>query len=330
MLTGTDRNHDDIVGVVAPRQGKATVKNIAINAVMAGARPEYLPVIIAAIEAIADPAFASGNMSWGAAGMQTTTGPISPLLIVNGPVASQVGVESGVGCFSRGHQANATIGRAVRLVLINAGRAYIGISDLKCQGSSQEFTYCVAEREQHDVFHQPKNPWQPLHVERGFPANSSTVTAAAATPPMSVGDGRHCSPEILNVVVDTMTRLGRVPYDMDWEYILVLGATHAGCLAGAGMSKADIREYIYANAVMPWGKYKQQYPGLQGTQPAWIGRTMDDATSIHIFGSPKNIVVIVAGGECPYSQVIGTSYKSVTKEIKLPGNWAELLKDNKN
>jgi hypothetical protein len=269
MLAGTDRDPDEIVGLVAPRGGKATIRNIAINSVMAGAQPAYLPIITAAVEAVIDPAFASGFKRWGATGMQTTTGPVAPFLIINGPVAHDLNIASGQGCFSRGHRANATIGRALRLVLINTGGSYIGMNDMKCQGSSQEFTFCVAEREDHPVYHQDQNPWKPLHVERGYPAGTSTVTAAAAFPPLNIEDSQHCSPEILSHVTDTMTTLGQIPYNFDWEHVLVLGETHAQCLADSGMSKDDIRQFIYANAVMPWGKFKVRYRAGNRIQAPW-------------------------------------------------------------
>ena len=165
VLTGTDRDPDEVVGLVAPRNGKASIRNIAINSVMAGAQPNYMPVIIAAVEAITDPAFASGITVWGTEGMQSTAGPITPLIIVNGPIANNLGIESGVGCFSRGHRPNATIGRALRLILTNAGGAYVGINDMKAHGCSQEFTFCCAEREDHPVYHKEYAPWKPLHVE---------------------------------------------------------------------------------------------------------------------------------------------------------------------
>jgi hypothetical protein len=322
MLTGTERDKDELVGMVAPGSGKATVKHIAINAVMAGAQPAYMPVILAAVEAITDPEFAS---PWGAGGMQTTTGPVTPLLIVNGPVATDVGISSGIDCFGYSHRANATIGRALRLIMINAGKAYPGINDMKCQGSSQQFTFCVAEKEEHPAYHREQNPWKPLHVERGYSEKSSTVTALAAWPPVNITDAEHCGPEILNAVVDTMATLGQVPHATSWEYILVLNMTHAQCLADAGWSKQDIREYVYANAVLPWSKYKQQYPGLTKRQPSWMAYTCDDSTSIHILESPDNIQVIVAGGACPYSQIIKGTFNSVTKEISVPQNWHTLI-----
>jgi hypothetical protein len=326
MLKGTDRDPDDIVGLVAPAKGKATTRDIAINSVMAGAQPSYLPVIIAAVEAITDPLFAvDPNLSWGLTGVQSTTGPITPLLIVNGPVAREVGIESGIGCFSRGHQANATIGRAIRLIMTNAGMAYVGINDMKCQGSSQEFTFCVAEREDHPVFQSKQNPWKPLHVERGYPKTANVITAVASWPPVNIEDTRK-GPVILNAVVDTMSTRGQEPYTMDWEYVLALCGTHAQGIADAGWSKDDIRQFIYANAVMPWGKYKQQYPGVASLQPSWMKHTGDDSTSVHIFRSPENINIILAGGECMYSQIIRGAFKSVSKEVRLPKNWRELLK----
>jgi hypothetical protein len=311
MLTGTNRDPDEIIGLVSPRFGKATVRNIAINSVMAGAEPKYMPVIIAAVEAVTDSAFASG---WTLTGMQATTSPASPLLIVSGPIANYLKIESGIDCFGRGHRANATIGRALRLILINTGGAYPGISDMKGQGSSQEFTFCVAEREGHPVFHRTQNRWKLLHIEKGYSRTKSTISAFAAFPPINVGDAHHCGPEILTGVVDAMTRLGQEPLPLGSEYVVVLGSTHAQCLADAGMSKDDIRDFLYANAVMPWSRYKLQYVGKQ---PSWMAHIVSDSTPIHIFESPSNINVIVAGGECPYSQVIKCLHNSVTKEIRV-------------
>ena len=326
MLRGTDRDPDEVVAEVAPAKGKANIRNIAINAVMAGAQPNYLPVIIAAVEAITDPMFASDPISsWGLAGVQSTTAPVSPLLIVNGPVSKEVGIASGRGCFSRGHQANATIGRAVRMIMTNAGMSHVEINDMKCQGGSHEFTFCVAENEDHPVFQSKQNPWKPLHVERGYPPTSNVVTVMASLPPVNFEDTKDCGPEILNCVVDTISTRGQEPYTMYWEYVLMLSSTHAQCIADAGWSKEDIRQFIYANAVMPWGKYKQQYPGLMAVQPSWIKHTLDDSTTVHIFGGSENINVIVAGSDCMYSQIARGNFNTLSKEIRLPKHWRELV-----
>jgi len=327
MLRGTDRDPDELVAEVAPAKGKATIRNIAINSVMAGAQPNYLPVIIAAVEAITDPMFASDPISsWGLAGVQSTTAPVSPLLIVNGPISKELGIASRRGCFSRGHQANATIGRAVRLIMTNAGMSHVEVNDMKCQGGSHEFTFCVAENEDHPVFQSQQNPWKPLHVQRGYPQTSNVVTVMASLPPVNFEDTKDCGPEILNCVVDTISTRGQEPFTMYWEYVIILNSNHAQCIADAGWSKEDIREFVYANAVMPWGKYKQQYPGLMAVQPSWIKHTLDDSTTVHIFGGPENINVIVAGSDCMYSQIARGNFNTLSKEIRLPKHWRELVK----
>ncbi|MFH1651862.1 MAG: hypothetical protein ABID87_07185 [Chloroflexota bacterium] len=324
MLTGTDRSPDEIIGLIPPHWGKATVRNIAINAVMAGAEPAYLPVIIAAVEAVTAPEFAASEQAvWGAAGMQATTGSVSPLLIINGPVAADLKVESGVGCFGRGHRANAAIGRSLRLVLTNTGGAHLGVSDMKCHGSAQEFTYCVAERDRHPVFQGKKAAWQPLNVERGFAPGSNTVTAAAAHPPMCINEVSQGGFDILYSMVDTILSVGQLPYELDWQYIIVLNQMHAQRLAEAGWTKEDIRKYLYANSVMPWGKYKLQY--LARTQPSWMPLTANEDTSIHVVDSPDSFVIMVAGGECQYSDLIRCSQGCATREIKLPANWKGVL-----
>jgi hypothetical protein len=309
MLSGNKRDPDEVIGLVPPRSGKATVRNIAINAVLAGAEPAYLPVIIAAVEAVTDPQFAQG---WGLAGMQATTGPVTPLLVINGPIAKELKIASGIDCFGRSHRANATIGRALRLVLINAGGAFPGVNDMKGQGSAQEFTFCVAEKEDHPAFRRSSNPWRPLHVEKGFPDSSSTVTAFAAFPPANVGDAYHCDSELINTLIGPITRSGLEPISVSSGCLVVLGSTHANCLAEAGMSKDDIRKLLYTSGVMPWSKYRLQYAGQK---PAWMNYIKSESTPVHTFNSPDHFTVIVAGGDCPYSQVIKHSHTSVTKEI---------------
>ena len=154
FLRWVDRHPQDVVAVLPPRQGEATVERIAINAVMAGCRPEYLPVIITTIEALADPAF---NLD----SIQATTHPVAPLVIVNGPVARELGINAGYNAFGQGFRANLTIGRAVRLVLMNVGGGLPGTGDRSTQGSPAKIAYCVAENE-------AASPWEPLHVEAGF------------------------------------------------------------------------------------------------------------------------------------------------------------------
>ena len=174
MLAATNLDSDHVVAEIPPIWGAATVEKLAINAVMAGCLPEYLPVLIAAVEAIADPVF---NLY----AIQATTHPCAPLLIINGPIREALGMNYSSGSFGPGWRANATIGRAMRLVLLNVGGGYPGVGDMSTQGAPSKFSYCVAENEE-------ENPWEPLHVERGFRPDQSAVTVMAGEPPHNIND----------------------------------------------------------------------------------------------------------------------------------------------
>lgn len=315
MLAATDRDPTEVVAVLPPANGRATIRGIAINSVMAGAAPAYLPVIIAAIEALGAPSSPAGEQRPAARGLEMTSAPLAPLLIVNGPLAKELKIEAGFGCFSPGHRANATIGRAVRLILTNIGGAYAGINDLKVQGSSQAFTFCCAEREEHPAYDRRPTPWTALHVERGFPPTRSTVTVGAASPPISVADNENCGPKLLDRVAAVISNLALSPYVLDGRFILLLGATHAAYLSDAGLSKDDIRDYIYARAVLPWGVYRERYPGSARIQLQFIPNPTDESTMVHVYREPENVDVIVAGGDGPYSQLVGVSH-TTTREIR--------------
>ena len=167
MLSGTQRSAQDVIAQMPPNMGDATVEKIAINAVMAGCKPEYLPVVIAAIEAVCTDAF---NIH----GVMATTMGASPVLVVNGPICDRIDMNSGLMALGTGNRANATIGRAVRLAVRNIGGSKPGGTDRSTLGSPMKFTMCFAERE-------ARSPWDPLHVERGFKATDSVVTAFAMT-----------------------------------------------------------------------------------------------------------------------------------------------------
>src|SRR5687767_8557692 len=174
VLRATGRDPLDIVGILPPRQGEATVEKLAVNAVMAGCRPEYFPVVLAAVEALADPLF---NLD----SVQATTHPVATMLVVNGPIARRIGIQSGYNAFGQGFRANVTIGRAVRLILMNVGGGLPGTGDRATQGSPAKIAYCVAENEN-------DNPWEPLHVEAGLGRDVSTVTAFGCEGPHNIQD----------------------------------------------------------------------------------------------------------------------------------------------
>jgi hypothetical protein len=158
MLSGTIRNAQEVVGEVPPGQGEGTVEKIAINAVMVGCTPDAMPVILAALEAMLEEPF---NLY----GIQATTHPVAPLLIVNGPIRNKIGINSGYNVFGQGTRANATIGRAIRLILVNLGGGIPGKLDRSTQGQPSKYSFCIAENEE-------ASPWAPLHVERGFDASN--------------------------------------------------------------------------------------------------------------------------------------------------------------
>src|SRR5262249_61192951 len=164
----TSRSPNEIIAICVPLFGAATVERIAINAVMSGCHPEYLPVLIAAAEAVAEPRFNLGSI-------QTTTNPVTVWLIVNGPIAAKLGINSGTNCLGPGNWANATLARAMRLVLQNVGGALPGDIDRATQGQPGKYTFCCAENEE-------ASPWETLHVARGFAPACTTVTAPAVSP----------------------------------------------------------------------------------------------------------------------------------------------------
>ena len=174
MLAASNLEPQQVVAQLPPNWGDATVERLAVNAVMAGCLPDYLPVIVAGVSAMSDPAF---NLY----AVQATTHSCAPLFIVNGPIRAQLGLNSGSGAYGPGWRANAAIGRAVRLALLNIGGGYPGIGDMSTQGAPSKYTYCVAENEE-------ANPWTPLHVERGFAPEQSTVTVLAGEPPHNIND----------------------------------------------------------------------------------------------------------------------------------------------
>ena len=232
MLKCTTRRPDEVVGAVAPAFGVATVERIAINAVMAGCYPEYLPVLIAATEAISDPRF---NLR----GIQATTNPAAVFMIVNGPIARQLGINSGGNCLGPGAWANATLGRAMRLIQQNIGGAQPGDMDKATQGQPGKYTFCCAENE-------AANPWEPLHVERGFSVDDSTVTVVPPLGTWNINTHAKDVGDLLRVMADVMA----FPTGSDYVYgggapWLVLSAEHAFILKREGLSKLDVKKRLW-------------------------------------------------------------------------------------
>ena len=227
MLSGTDRDPDELIAAVPPKWGRATVEKIAINAVMAGCKPAYLPLILTAAKAMTSEQF---NLH----GVQVTTSHVGPMLIVNGPIRKQLEINDGFNLFGQGYRANATIGRALRLICTNIGGALPGELDRAAFGHAGKYTCCIAEKEE-------ASPWDAMHVDRGFQADDSTITVFAAAGPQTVNDhGSNTAESILNTISENIA----APGNSSGETLLVIGVEHAKTISEDGFSKADIRRYI--------------------------------------------------------------------------------------
>jgi hypothetical protein len=231
-IEASGRAADELIALVAPQYGRATVQRIAINAVMAGCRPEYLPVVIAAVQAICEPAFTLEGVSG-------TTDAVAPLLIVNGPIRAELDVNAGVGVFGPGWRANATIGRAVRLIWANVGGARPGVISMSTFGQPGRYTYCIGEYEE-------ASPWEPLHVEHGFAPSDSTVAALAAEAPQVVVDARNrTARDVLTTIARNGESLASHAIGELGDTALVIGPEHVRTIAGDGWSKADVRAFLF-------------------------------------------------------------------------------------
>ncbi len=292
MLDGIDAEPDLVLGKIPPLWGEATIEKVAINAVMAGCRPDAMPVLVAALEAMLEPPF---NLY----GVQATTHPVAPLLVVNGPAAARLGMHAGSGVFGPGNRANATLGRAVRLCLWNLGGARPGVGDMATQGSPAKYTYAIAERE-------GANPWGPLHASLGFEAGESVATVFGGEAPHNVND--HVSqkaPNLLTVIADTAATLGS---NVGWylaqsQLLVVLGPEHAATIAADGFSRADVQRYLYEHARLPLHRLKQGAMWGIHDWPRWM-QTADDDALLPIVPASEDILVMVAGGAGKHSALV--------------------------
>jgi hypothetical protein len=285
-IAASGRAADELIALVPPNYGRATVEKIAINAVMAGCRPEYLPVVIAAIDAICDEAFDLHGVS-------ATTNAPSPLVIVNGPIRAELEINSGAGVFGPGWRANATIGRAVRLVCVNLGGAKPGDVSMSTLAHPGRYAYCIGE-------HEEESPWESLAVEHGFASDQSTVALLAADAPLGVYAQRSRTPEdLMPTIAASMAVISHHRMTHWGDTLLVLSPEHAKILGDAGWKKADVRRWLHERLQWP---VRELIPGRDGGEglPAHVlGKYRDpdrETTRIPKFRAPEHIKVMVAGG----------------------------------
>ena len=301
FLDHAQRAPSEIVGTEPTKGRVITAEKVAINAVMAGCLPEYFPVVLAAVEAISEPQF---NLH----AITVSTMGAAVLAIVNGPVVTELELNSGVSVFGPGHRANATIGRALRLVISNVTGAVSGVLDKATLGHAGKYTWCMAEAAE-------LSPWGPLHVGRGLSADQSGVTVFAGLSPIQVSNHASNSPEsILNSFTDGMFAAGYAQS----EIVVVLCPEHLGYIKSAGWSKTRLSETLFDITRRRKADWMRA-----GAMP--MGPDAEDLDEmVGVAASPESITVIVAGGAAgAFSAIIplwggGLNSRSVTKEVRFP------------
>ena len=300
MLAGVSRDPLSVVGVLAPRQGEATVHAIAVNAVMAGCRPAQLPIVVAAIAGLADPAF---NLP----GVNATTHPCGVFVLVSGPAARAAGVHGGAGCFGPAYPANVAIGRAVRLVLLNVAGATPGSGDRATQGTPAKLAFCATERED-------ASPWPPFHTTRGLRAGDSAVTVFAAEAPHNIQDhASNTADGVLRTVAGAMGQAGSNNLWLGGEPLLAFGPEHAATVAAEGWTREQVQAYLHAEARYPSDRLSPEFRELVSLRR----QAIDAEQPLPIADAPESIHIIVAGGPGKHSSWLPT-FGDMTRPVTTP------------
>ncbi len=305
MIERSGFDPDETLGLIEPLQGRATVAKVAINAIMAGCQPAHLPVVVAATRAISA---APLNLK----ALNTTTHPCTVLVLINGPIAEAIDVNATYNAMGQGSLANAAIGRAIRLILLNIGGGTPGILDRATMGAPAKFAFCFAENA-------AANPWgETLHMERGFEAGQSAVTVAGVEGPHNVNDhyGRSAE-EVLVTIAGVMATPGANNAYLGGEIIVVLGPEHAEIIARDGFSKADVKDFLLCRAIIPAHSISTAQRRIMGEYlPGRLLGPEPDA-GFRIAESRDDIMVVVAGGAGRHSCVIPSfgNTRSVTRPI---------------
>lgn len=295
MLTGTSRSPDEEIGLMSPRNGMATIEKIAINAVMAGARPEYLPVIIAAIECVTEECFNLYHLS-------TSTASPTPIIWVNGPIAAEIGMNSGIGYLGRGCRANNTIGRAIGLCLINIGWRLMD-SDSGVVGDPEGFcSFTFAENEK-------ESPWESFAVESGYGPEDSTVTVNETMSYSRLGPGGGMSSQTAEQSLEALAGmlqgsggvLMRLIFAKASRYHLALNPTLAREFAEAGFTRKSLAKWLYDKTCITWDQLSANEQGMikmaagSGMVPWLKPEDCKSGLVFPAFGDPKHLAILVAG-----------------------------------
>jgi hypothetical protein len=305
MLKYHDGDPKGVIGPIPPRWTLLTVEAAAANAVMAGCRPEHLPMVIQSIEAMLP--VPEVNLS----GIQVTTHPVSPMCMVSGSIAQELGIWGGVGCLGPGWPGNAAVGRAIRLILMNGGGARPGGMDAATMGQPGKFSFCFSENE-------ANSPWEPYRVEHGFAEWNTTITLVGAEAPHNINDHGSTDAEgILRTLAGSMTSAGN--NNMYWlgDAFLILGPEHAETMAREGLSKQDVKRELHRRARFP---VDQMSPRQFQHYRSWIDEHeldhfVDANDRLALVRNPEDIHIVVAGGQGKHSMWVPTWFRSVTRAL---------------
>jgi hypothetical protein len=324
MLAGTKRAPDEVLGQVAPKNGTATVEKIAVNAVMAGAKPEYFPVILAAMEGFT-------RKTYDVTHVLASTGSFTPVVMIDGPIAQELNFNSGIGMLGHGWRANSTVGRALRLSLLNLGQTWPQVNDMALTGRIAAYTfYTFAE----DT---TRSPWEPYNVSRGFKPGDSTVTVATSFNPQIYGGGAVApwtGHGVIDQIVERM-RASNVRWPHAQTYILVLIPDCAADLKNQGFTRRSLQEYLYEQTRVPYEKIPKEVSFGQGTEEEFIHTSVADGRirperarifldnlkpggRIPVVQSPDDFHIMVAGGSPGYDLLFsypGTNHANETVKI---------------
>ena len=292
MLAGTRRDPSESIGRIPPMMEPASVRTVAIHALMAGCKPEYLPVVLAGLELILREEF---NMN----GVQGTMNAAAPLMIVSGPYAARIGLHGGNGCFGPGFRANATIGRAIRLMLFNLGGGIPGVASATIFATPLRYTACMTEN-------MDKSPWESIAVARGYAPDDDVITCAMVESPRQCFDDVSQEPQrLLTGIADSMSAMGSWNMHARSDMVVAMGPQHASICARAGMSRAEVHAHLCRVAgrkvrdLKDGGNWRRE---RALALPRRVDPDDDDAF-VHAIQDASDLHLIVAGGWGPCTAI---------------------------
>jgi hypothetical protein len=325
MLAGTTRSPQEVIGQVAPKNGTATVEKIAVNAVMAGAKPEYFPVILAGMEGFTDKRYDLTHVA-------ASTGSFTPVVMVDGPIAEELGFNSGIGMLGIGWRANSTVGRALQLSLLNLGQTWPQVNFMGLTGRLEAYTFFTFAEDT------ARSPWEPYHVSLGYKPEDSTVTVATSVSSPTLFGGGAVTPWTGQGVIDSIVariKSAGVVWPHSQTYILALHPDCAVDLAKRGYTRKSLQEYIFERTRVPYEKLAGPVFFGHDNEIDFIrisiadGRIRPDRAQIFldalkpgglvpVVQSPADFHIVVAGGSPGYDLLFsypGTNWANQTKRI---------------